>query len=156
MALSTLDDLGWAHLKFSAKDTIPKAARDTKSVLVVGKVVLEMVLLELLVVRGQPAGVSNAVLKTLAGNLLLMVQKVVGHVVARVPENAAAVGSQRSGPVPEDNGMCKFPEGCGKRDEKCRWHDESVLVHREIMVDTVEEEVQCDTNTVIWQMPVRC
>jgi hypothetical protein len=63
MALGALDDLGWTHLKFSAKDTIPKAARNTKSVLVVGKVVLEVVLLELLVVWGQSVVVSDAFLE---------------------------------------------------------------------------------------------
>jgi hypothetical protein len=60
MALGTLDDLGWTHLKFSAKDAIPKAARNTESVLVVGEVMLEVVLLELLVVWRQSVAVSDA------------------------------------------------------------------------------------------------
>jgi hypothetical protein len=64
-----------------------------------------------------------------------------GHVVTSVSEDAAAVRSQRSRPVPEDDGMCEFPEGCGKRDEKCRRHDKSVFVHREIVVDAMEEEM---------------
>jgi hypothetical protein len=94
--------------------------------------------------------------KILSRNLLLVVQKVVGHVVARVPENAAAVSSQRSRPVPENDGMCKLPEWCGKRNEKRGRHDKSVLVHRKIVVDPMEEEVQCDTNTVVWQMAIHC
>ena len=45
-----LDDLRWRDLQLSAKYTIPESACDAEAVLVVGKVVLEMVFLELLVV----------------------------------------------------------------------------------------------------------
>lgn len=49
-----LDDLGRAHVEFCAKDPIPEAACYTEAVLVVSEMVLEMVLLELLVVRREP------------------------------------------------------------------------------------------------------
>jgi hypothetical protein len=47
----SLDDLRWTHLQLCAKHPVPEAACNTKPILVVSKVVLEMVLLELLVVR---------------------------------------------------------------------------------------------------------
>jgi hypothetical protein len=44
--LRSLDDLGRGHFQFGVEHPIPETASDTKSVLVVGKVMLEMVLLE--------------------------------------------------------------------------------------------------------------
>lgn len=45
---------GRPHLNLGAKHPIPEPARDSKAILVVSKVVLEVVLLELLVVRRKP------------------------------------------------------------------------------------------------------
>ena len=44
--LIRLDDLGLGTLQFRVEDPIPETAADTKAVLVVGKVVLEMMLLQ--------------------------------------------------------------------------------------------------------------
>lgn len=59
-------------LQLCAEDAIPESARDPKAILVVCKVVLKMILLQLFVVRRQIA----------------VVKKVVGQVVADVPEYA--------------------------------------------------------------------
>jgi hypothetical protein len=63
MPLRSLDDLGRAHLELCAKHPVPEAARDSETVLVVGEVVLEVVLLEFLVVRRQPEEVSKVLLE---------------------------------------------------------------------------------------------
>ena len=55
LVLGGLNDLGCAHIKFRPKHPVPKAACDTEAILVVGKVVLEVVLLQLLVVLGKPS-----------------------------------------------------------------------------------------------------
>jgi hypothetical protein len=75
-----------------------------------------------------------------------------GHVVASVSKDAAAIRSKGRMPVPENDGVCKFPKGCGKRDEECRRHDKPILVHREIMMNAVEQEMQSDANAIIWKM----
>lgn len=75
------------------------------------------------------------------GYSLLVVQKVVGHVVARVSEYATTISSCRRIPVPEDDSVCELPERCREGDEKRRWHDQSVFVHREVVVDAVKEEM---------------
>jgi hypothetical protein len=62
-ALRGFDNLSWAHLQLSAKHPIPEAARDTETILIIGKVVLKVVLLEFLVVCGQPVEVSDLSLK---------------------------------------------------------------------------------------------
>lgn len=54
MTLSRLDDLGCIHFKLCAKDPVPEAAGDTETILVVGKVMLKVVLLQLLVVGRKP------------------------------------------------------------------------------------------------------
>jgi len=51
-----LHDLGWAHLELRAEDSVPEAAGHAEAILIVGEVVLEMVLLELLVV-GRESGI---------------------------------------------------------------------------------------------------
>jgi hypothetical protein len=88
-------------------------------------------------------------------DILLVVEKVMGHVVASVTKDASTIRSQCRIPVPEDDSVCKFPEGCGKRDEECRGHDKPVLVHREIMMNAVEKEMQGNANTVVWQMTAK-
>lgn len=45
-----LDDLRRTHLELSAKDAVPEAAGNSEAILVVGEVMLQVVLLELLVV----------------------------------------------------------------------------------------------------------
>jgi len=50
--LTRLDDFGWCHVELGTKHPVPEAACHAKPVLIVGKVVLEMILLQLLVVGG--------------------------------------------------------------------------------------------------------
>ena len=123
--LRCLHDLGWAHLQLGTEDAVPETASDAKAILIVGKMVLEMVLLELLV----------------PGRKLLMVQEVVGHVVEGVPEDTTSVSSCRSIPIVEKNGVRKLPEWCCKRGEQRGRHDQSILVHGKIVVDAVEKKV---------------
>lgn len=63
--------------------------------------VLQVVLLQRAVPRGQVA----------------VVQEVVCQVVADVSEDASAVERGSCVPVVEENGMCQFPEGRGEHDE---------------------------------------
>lgn len=74
------------------------------------------------------------------------------HVVARIAKDATTVGSHSSMPVPEDDGMGERPEWGCERDKQSGRHHETVLVHGEVVVDTVEEKVQGDSNTVVWQV----
>jgi hypothetical protein len=74
-------------------------------------------------------------------DILLVVEEVVGHIVASVTKDATAIRSECRVPVPEDESVCEFPERCGERDEECRRHDKPVLIHREIMMNAVEEEM---------------
>lgn len=97
---------------------------------------LEVVLLEFLVPRRK----------------FLVVEEVVGHIVQGVTKDTTAISSCRRVPVVEKYGVCKFPEWCCKRNEQGGRHDESVLVHGKVVVDAVEEEVQCESDTVIGKM----
>lgn len=95
----------------------------------VGKVVL----LERLVVGGQ----------------VLVVKEVVGHVVEGVAKDTAAEGSRGGVPVVKQDGVGELPEGSGQDHEEGGWHDEAVLVHGQIVVDAVEEEVGSDADAVV-------
>lgn len=54
--LCRLDNLGRRNRKLCIEHTVPELARDTKSVLVVSKVMLQVILLKLAVVRGKTSG----------------------------------------------------------------------------------------------------
>lgn len=113
---------------------------------------LEMVLLELLVVLGKSVLVSQSLWSRCSKRSLLMMQEVVRHVVACIAKYAAAVGCRCRVPVPENDSMCKFPERCCQRNKKRRWHDKPVLVHGQIVMNAVQEEMECNANTIIGQM----
>lgn len=87
-------------------------------------------------------------------NVLLVVEKVVGHVIAGVSKNATAIRSQSCRPVPKNDGVCKLPERCGESDEQGRRHDKPVFVHGEVVVNAVKEEMQGEANAVIWQISI--
>lgn len=120
-------------LDLRAEDDVPELAGDTEAVLVVQEVVFQVVLLELLVPQRQ----------------ILMVQEVVCHVVACVAENAATVDCRRDVPIPKEDGMGEGPEGSGKHCEKRRRHDETVLVHGQVVVDTVQGKMKGDADAVV-------
>lgn len=46
-------------------------------------------------------------------NILLVMEEVMRHVVARVAKDATTVGSHSVMPVPEDDGMGEIPEWYG-------------------------------------------
>lgn len=77
-----------------AKDDIPEAAGHSETVLIIHKVVLKVVLLQLSPVRGKH----------------LMVKEVVREVVTYVPKYSTTENSSRNVPIPEEDGMRKFPE----------------------------------------------
>lgn len=123
----------WGLLDLRTEDDVPEFASNTEAVLVVEEVVFQMILLELLVPQWQ----------------VLMVQEVVCHVVAGVAKNATAVNCCRNVPIPEEDCVGERPERSGKNGEKRRRHNETVFVHGQIVMDTVQREMQCDTNAVV-------
>ena len=111
--------------ELSAKEPIPKAACHAKTRVVVEEVMLEMILL-------QPP--------TPPWDVPVM-EKVMRKVVTDVPKDAAAVDSGGNVPVRVQNEMCKFPEGKRNRQKQSWGHNEAVLVHGQVVVDAVKEEV---------------
>lgn len=120
-----------------AKDVVPELASNAKAQLVVEEVMLEVILLELLVPQRK----------------VLVVQEVVRHIVKDVAEDATAVGSDSAVPVPEDDGVREVPERVGEGHKERRRHDQAILVHWQVVVNAVKEEVGGDTHTVVRQIP---
>ena len=85
-----------------------------------------------------------------------MVEEVVSQIVERVAEDTTTVGSCRGVPVVEEHGVCKLPERCCKQCEQRRRHDQPVLIHGEVVMDAMEEEVQGESGAVIGKMAVKC
>lgn len=100
--------------EFRAKDNVPESAGDTKTILIIHKVVLEVVLFQLSPVSGQG----------------LVVEEVMGQVVTDVTEDTSTEDCSCHGPVPVEDGMSQLPEWGSKSEEQCGWHDQSKLVHR--------------------------
>jgi hypothetical protein len=82
----------------------------------------------------------------------LMVQEVVGAVVAYVSEDAAAVRYHSRMIVPKDDAVRDLPEWSRQDDEECGRHDKPVFIHGEIVVNAVEQEMRCDGEAVVGQM----
>ena len=135
-SLVGLEHLWGCHLQLRAEYPVPEPTANTKAILVIGEVVLEVVLLQLPPVSRQSA----------------VVQEVVCHIVAHIPKYTTAVCDQRSIPVVEKDEVGEPPERCCKGHEECRRHDETILVHWKVMVDTVEDEVQCNAHTIIGEV----
>lgn len=84
-----------------------------------------------------------------------MVKEVVCKIVADISKNTSTVGSSSSIPVVEEDAVGNLPERSGQCSEECRRHDKTVLVHGEVMVDTVENKVKRNSDTVIGQIIVK-
>ena len=72
-----------------------------------------------------------------------------GQVVADVAKDSSTEHGYCSVPIVEEHCMRELVERCCESNEEGRWHNEAVLVHWEIMVDAVKEEVCCDANSII-------
>lgn len=126
------------RLQLCAKDVVPELAGDAETQFVVEEVVLQVILLELLVPERE----------------ILMVQEVVRQVVADIAKDAAAVDGRAEVPVVREDDTGQLPEWCGQHNEERGGHDQTVLVHRQVVVDAVEEEVEGDANSVVRKVAI--
>lgn len=97
----------------------------------------KVIALELLVPEGQ----------------VLVVKEVMGHIVKDISKDTSAEDSNGHKPVPVENRMCQMPERGGQHDEEGRRHDKTVLVHGQVMMNTMEEEVHGNADSVIRDIP---
>jgi hypothetical protein len=82
----------------------------------------------------------------------LVVKEVVCHVIQGVTKHTASVRSCCRIPVVEEDSVRKLPEGRRERGKQRRWHDESVFVHRKVVVDAVEEEMKGNADAVVGEV----
>lgn len=78
-----------------------------------------------------------------------MVEEVVSQIVANVAENSATKDLHCREPIVEKYGMCQLPEWGGEYDEQRGWHDQSIFIHREIVVNAVKQEVKGQANAIV-------
>lgn len=64
-------------------------------------------------------------------------KEVVCEVIADVAKDTARIHCGCGIPVVEEDGMRQLPEWRGKDNEEGGWHDQPVLVHGEIVMNTV-------------------
>lgn len=83
-----------------------------------------------------------------------MMQKVVRHVIAHVPEDTAAEDGLRGEEVVEEDRVREVPERRREGEEQRRRHDEPQPVHGQIVVDAVQEEVRCQRDSVVREVGV--
>jgi len=124
---SSLDRLTLLHvLQLRIKHPIPESTGNTKPILKVGEVVLQVIPLQTLPVRRQR----------------LMMQEIMRQVVRDVSEDAAREYHDRDVPVPIEDGVRELIKRESEDHKECGRHDEALFVHREVVVDTMEQEVQ--------------
>lgn len=79
-----------------------------------------------------------------------VVQEVMGQVVADISENTTTKHGRCNSFIPVKEGMCKLVKRYREGEEQGWWHDQSELVHWEIMMDAVEKEVEGQSGSIIW------
>lgn len=99
----------------------------------------KMVLLEFLVPKRQ----------------VLVVKEVVRQIVADVAKETTGKGSGSSMPAVRKDGMCKMPERVSQDHKERGRHDEAILVHGEIVMNAMKQEVQRNAYTVVGQIVVK-
>lgn len=121
-----------------SKYPIPEAAGYTKAILVVEEVVLKVVFLQVLVPQRQ----------------ILVVQEVVGEVVADIAKDTTAENGRADVPVVPKEEVCKLPEW-ERQDEEQGWrHHKTKLVHREVVVNAMKKEVEGNCKAIVWKVPI--
>lgn len=73
-----------------------------------------------------------------------------GQVVADVAKYSTTEHSCCCIPIVEEYCMSELVEWSCKSDEEGRRHDQSVSVHRKVVMDAVKEEVRCYADSVVW------
>ena len=71
------------------------------------------------------------------------------HIVTDITKDTTTENRQSSIPVVEEHGVGQLPERGGEDNKQSRWHDQPILVHRQIMMDSMEQEVESETDSVI-------
>lgn len=120
-------------LKLCVENDIPELVADTESELIVEEVMSKMIFLKLLVPQRK----------------VVVVQEVMGQIVADVAKDTATVGSGGGIPAVVEERMGKVPEGGCEDHEKRRGHDQAILVHWKIVMNAVEQKVHGNTNSVV-------
>ena len=150
LGLRTLEG---GSLQLRAKHLIPEAAGDTKTIVKVCEVVLKMILFKLLVVHGKTREVNDQrngpSHERRSFYSLAVMKEVVGHVVADVAEDTATIHCQSSIPIVEEDSMSKLPEWRCQYNKESWGHDQAILVHRQVVMNTVEQEVESQSNTIV-------
>lgn len=83
-----------------------------------------------------------------------MMQEVVSQVVADVAKNTSTVNSRGGVPAVKEQNMRQLPKRRCEKDEQRGWHDESVLVHGQIVVNAMQQEVQGYEDSVVREIAV--
>lgn len=78
-----------------------------------------------------------------------MVEEIMGQIIAYIPENTTTVRSRASIPVEGEDSVRKLPEWRRKNKEQSWWHHQAILVHWEIVMDSMQQEMQRKTHAVV-------
>lgn len=76
-----------------------------------------------------------------------------GQVIADVAKHAATKDGKSGIPIVEKDAMRQFPERSGQNNKQSRGHDEPILIHGDVMVDSVQQEMEGDPNAIVGQVP---
>ena len=71
------------------------------------------------------------------------------HVIANISEDTTAVCQHSGMPVEKDYRVRELPEWECEDDKQGRRHHKSIFIHGEVVMDSVQKEVQSDTNSIV-------
>lgn len=77
-----------------------------------------------------------------------------GEIVADIARHTTAENPSTNKPVEPEDRMGQAPEGNGKDQKQRRRHDQPKLVHGQVMVDSMHQEMQRNHDPVIGHFPM--
>lgn len=82
------------------------------------------------------------------------VEEVVRDFVADIPKAHSTKHGNRGKPIPVKHKMHELVQKGRENGSYRGWHDNSILIHWEIVMKTMEKKVHGNTNTIIRKIPI--
>ncbi len=81
-------------------------------------------------------------------------KEVMCQIIHHVTENSATVDGRPKMPVEGEERVRQLPERRRKDQKESRRHDQTILIHRQVVMNAMEQEVHCKANPVVGKITV--
>lgn len=83
-------------------------------------------------------------------------KEVVRQVVTDIAEDTTTVNGGCNAPVPIEDGVRQLPKWSCENNKESWWHNKPILVHGQIVMDAVEQEMRSNADPIIRKIAALC